>query len=36
MITVEDRGQSTTLAQSDVTMSAQFAALLNWLQQHAA
>jgi hypothetical protein len=36
MITVEERGQSTTLAQSDVTMSAQFAALLNWLQQHAA
>ena len=35
MITVEERGQSTTLAQSDVTMSAQFAALLNWLQQHA-
>jgi hypothetical protein len=36
MITVEERGQSTTLAQSDVTMSAQFAALLKWLQQHAA
>ena len=35
MITVEERGQSTTLAQSDVTMSAQFAALLNWLQEHA-
>jgi hypothetical protein len=35
-ITVEERGQSTTLAQSDVTMSAQFAALLNWLQQQAA
>ena len=36
MITIEERGQSTTLAQSDVTMSAQFAALLNWLQRHAA
>lgn len=35
-ITVQERGQSTALAQSDVTMSAQFAALLNWLQQHAA
>jgi hypothetical protein len=35
-ITVEERGQSTTLAQTDMTMSAPFAALLNWLQQHAA
>jgi hypothetical protein len=36
LITVEELGQSTTLAQSDVTMSTQFAALLSWLQQHAA
>ena len=35
-ITVEERGQSTTLTQTDMTMSAQFAALLNWLQLHAA
>jgi hypothetical protein len=36
MITVEDRGQSTQLAQSDITMSRQFAALLAWLEKHAA
>jgi hypothetical protein len=35
-ITVEDRGRSTVLAQSDVTMSPEFAELLTWLQQHTA
>ena len=33
-ITVEDRGRSTVLAQSDATMSREFAELLTWLQQH--
>jgi hypothetical protein len=35
-ITVEDRGRSTVLAQSDVTMSREFAELLAWLEEHAA
>jgi hypothetical protein len=35
-ITVEDRGRSTVLAQSDVTMSREFAELLAWLQEHTA
>jgi hypothetical protein len=35
-ITVEDRGRSTVLAQSDVTMSREFAELLTWLQEHTA
>jgi hypothetical protein len=34
-VTVEDRGRSTVLAQSDVTMTRQFAALLAWLEEHA-
>jgi len=35
-ITVEDGGRSTVLAQSDVTMSREFAELLAWLEEHAA
>ena len=35
-ITVEDRGRSTVLTQSDVTMSREFADLLAWLQEHTA
>jgi Emfourin len=35
-ITVEDSGRSTVLAQSDVTMTRQFAELLAWLQEHTA
>jgi hypothetical protein len=35
-ITVEDSGRSTVLAQSDVTMSREFAELLAWLQEHTA
>lgn len=35
-ITVEDGGQSTTLSRSDTTMSPAFAALLSWLEGHAA
>lgn len=35
-ITVEDSGRSTVLTQSDVTMTREFAELLEWLQEHAA
>jgi emfourin len=33
-VTVEDRGHQIVLTASDTTMSQEFAALLNWIQQH--
>lgn len=33
-ITVEDHGHQIALTASDTTMSQEFAALLNWLEQH--
>lgn len=33
-ITVEDKGHSTVLSQSDTTMSSEFAILLEWLELH--
>ncbi|MET9894348.1 protealysin inhibitor emfourin [Streptomyces sp. NPDC006465] len=35
-VTVEDGGHSTALTRSDVTMTPAFAALLGWLEKHAA
>jgi hypothetical protein len=35
-ITVEEGGQPIVLQQSDMAMSRPFAALLNWIQEHAA
>ncbi|MET7682329.1 protealysin inhibitor emfourin [Streptomyces sp. NPDC005423] len=35
-ITVEDGGRSTAVTRSDATMTPAFAALLSWLEQHAA
>ncbi|GAB7110078.1 hypothetical protein JCM4814A_83930 [Streptomyces phaeofaciens JCM 4814] len=34
-ITVEDGGRSTVLTRSDATMTPAFAALLDWLEEHA-
>ncbi|MFF9624985.1 protealysin inhibitor emfourin [Streptomyces griseosporeus] len=33
-ITVEDAGRTTVLAQSDATMSREFADLVGWLEEH--